>query len=87
MQKNGWADQLVAVECNYKEIHRLLEEQFIHGLNDNDMLAEIIRAITKAKECTAVTSERVLIWAKSGSLKSPVHNNNQCKQIKGCLTR
>ena len=56
--------RLAAVQCNYKEIDRQLKEQFIHGLNDNDMLAEIIRELTKAEKNTAVTSEQVLVWAK-----------------------
>ena len=55
---------MAAVECNYKEIDRQLKEQFIHGLNDNDMLTEIIRELTKAEENTAVTSEQVLVWVK-----------------------
>ena len=38
--------------------------QFIDGLNDNNILAEIIRELTKAKESAAVTSEQVLVWAK-----------------------
>ena len=32
--------RLAAVECNYTEIDRQLKEQFIHGLNDNDMLTQ-----------------------------------------------
>ena len=35
--------RLGAVECNYKEIDGQWKEQFIHRLNDNDMLAEVIR--------------------------------------------
>ena len=46
-----------AVECNYKEIDRQLKEQFIHGLNDEKMLAEIIRELTKCKENNTVHSE------------------------------
>ena len=33
---------LLAVEYNYKELDRQLKEQFIDGLNDSDMLREII---------------------------------------------
>ena len=43
VQKNGGTLRLAAVECNYKEIDRQLKEQFMHGLNDNDMLAEITK--------------------------------------------
>ena len=38
---------LAVIECNYKEIDRQLREQFIHGLNDTDMLREIIQEFTK----------------------------------------
>ena len=55
--------RLAVVECNYKEIDRELKEQFIHGLSDNDIVAEI-RELTNAKESRTVTSEQVLIWAK-----------------------
>ena len=41
---------LAAIECKYKEIDRQLKEQFIHGLNDTDILAEIIRELTKIQE-------------------------------------
>ena len=43
---------LAAIDCNYKERDRQLKEQFIHGLKDTDMLAEIIRELTKVKENT-----------------------------------
>ena len=56
--------RLAAVECNYKEVDRQVKEQFIHVLNDTDMLAEIIRELTKAKESADKTSEQVLGWAK-----------------------
>ena len=49
--------QLSAVECNYQEIDRQLTEQFIHGLNDTDMLGEIIRELTKVKIGSGITSE------------------------------
>ena len=55
---------LEAAWCNYKGIDRQLKEKFIHELNDNDMLAEITRELTKAEESTAVSSEKVLVWAK-----------------------
>ena len=57
--------KLALVECNYREVDRQLKEQFIHRLNDNDMLAGIIRELTKAEESVEITSEQVLGWAKS----------------------
>ena len=43
-----WVGRLrtAAVECNYHEIDKQLKEQFIHRLNDKEMLAEIIREVT-----------------------------------------
>ena len=51
------------VECKYKEVYRQVKEQFIHGLNDDEMLAEIIRELTKKKENVTIPSETVLAWA------------------------
>ena len=55
---------LSAIECNYKEIDRQLKEQFIHGLNDTEMLEEIIKELTKIHENEEITSEDVLSWVK-----------------------
>ena len=52
--------RLAVVECNYSEVNRQLKEQFIHRLNDNDMVAEINREHTKTKESTDIKSEQVL---------------------------
>ena len=56
--------QLSAIECNYKELDRQLKDQFIHGLNDTDMLREIIRELTKMHENDIITSKNVLSWVK-----------------------
>ena len=48
--------RLAVVECNYREVDRQLKEQFLQGLNDNDMLTEIIRELTKAEESADITS-------------------------------
>ena len=55
---------LSVIECNYKALDRQLKEQFIHGLNDTDMLGEIIRELTKIHENTEITNENMLCWAK-----------------------
>ena len=51
--------RLAVVECNYREVDRQLNEQFVHRLNDNDMLTEIIRELTKAEESADITSRLV----------------------------
>ena len=52
------------VKCNYKEIDRQLKEQFNHGLNDDEILGEITRELTKCEENITIQSENVLTWAK-----------------------
>ena len=61
-----WMGRLrtAVVECNYKEIDRKLKEQFIYVSNDEGMLVEIIRELTKCEENITICSENVLIWAK-----------------------
>ena len=54
----------VTIECNYKELDKKLNDQFINGLNDSDMLAAIIRELSKTDENMQVTSKQVLVWAK-----------------------
>ena len=56
--------RMLAVDCNYQEVDRQLKEQFIHGLNDAEMLGEIIRELTKVKVNNTINSETVLLWAK-----------------------
>ena len=53
-----------AMECNHKEVNKQSKEEFIHGLNDSEMLTEIIRELTKSNENTVIPSEHVLTWAK-----------------------
>ena len=62
--------RMSATKCNYKEIDRQLEEQFIHGLNDSDIsieiyeVYEIIREFTKIEDNESITSEQGLAWAR-----------------------
>ena len=55
---------IAAVECNYQEIDRQLKEQFIHGLNDEQMLEEIIKDLKANSNDDHITSGVVLSWAK-----------------------
>ena len=68
--------RLAAVECNYKEVDRQLKEQFVHGLNDNDMLAEITKKLIKAEKSMEITSEQILA-KRVEAPRSPVCNNGQ----------
>ena len=55
---------LSAIECNYKALDRQLKEQFVHGLNDTDMLGEIIWELTKIHEKEEITGKNVLSLVK-----------------------
>ena len=41
--KSGGRLRRAIVQCSYREVDKQLKEQFIHGLNDSEMLTEIIR--------------------------------------------
>ena len=49
-------------ECGYKEKDRILKEQFINDINDDDIITDIIRELKAIKD-TETTSEQVLPWA------------------------
>ena len=55
---------MAAAECGYKEIDRQLKEQFIHSLNDKDILGKIIKELTTKSNDEQTTSKGVLVWAK-----------------------
>ena len=61
-----WMGRLrtAAVQCKYKELDRQLKEQFIHCLNDDEMLVEVIRELTKCGGDVTIPSEIVLAWTK-----------------------
>ena len=52
-----------AKESGYKEKDRRLKEQFINGIND-DNIAEIIGELIALKKTNEVTSKQVLAWAR-----------------------
>ena len=39
-----------------------LKEQFINGLNDDTIIAKIIKELTALKDTSKVSSEEVLMW-------------------------
>ena len=48
------------VKCNYKVTDRQLKEQFICGLNNSEILTEIIRELTKSYENMMLPRKHVL---------------------------
>ena len=49
--------QTKVAECKYRDPDRLLTEQFIGGLNNEDMTNEILRQVTALENTEEVTSE------------------------------
>ena len=47
-----------------KEYDRLLTKQFLHGLDDEDMISEILSEVLTLEDIDNAVSERVLLWAK-----------------------
>ena len=56
--------RLAAVECSYTEVGRQLKKQFILGLNNNDMLVEIIWELIKTEGNKDMISQQVLTGPK-----------------------
>ena len=57
--------RIATAECNYQEVDRQLKEQFTHGLNDDDMIIQIIKELLKTEENENVTIEQMLAWARN----------------------
>ena len=55
--------KISATEYNYNDIDRHLKEQLIHVLDDNGIMVEIIRELTKGKN-KDFTENQVLLWAR-----------------------
>ena len=56
--------RLQFAEGKYKENDRHLKEQFINGINDDDMTVDVIKELTTKKDMSTIISEQVLLWAK-----------------------
>ena len=56
--------RVTAIECNYQEVDRQLNEQFIHGLNDKNMLEDIPKELMTVKSDKQTASDNVLAWVK-----------------------
>ena len=45
---------------------RWVKEQLIHGVNDNDILTDVMNKLTTMKHTSIVTSEQLVAWARQG---------------------
>ena len=53
----------MSTNCKCKEYDRRLKEQFINRLDDETIIAEIIKEFVALKDTNKVKSEHVLMWA------------------------
>ena len=58
---NIWMGRLrvAAIECNYQEVDEQLKKQFIHHLNDTNMLEDIIKELMTVRGDDQITSGNV----------------------------
>ena len=64
--------KIVTAEGSYTEMDRQLKEQFMHGLNNDDMMMEIIKELTKTEETVNMTTEQILAWARRVEAQSAI---------------
>ena len=81
--------RVTAIECNYQEVDRQLKEQFIHGINDKNMLEEIIKELMTVKSDEQIISQNVLAWAKrveaqraQAAVMSTINKSKEFNKIK-----
>ena len=46
-----------AAECSYKEHDRLLKEQYINGINNEEVMKEIIKELTTQRNMSEIDSD------------------------------
>ena len=56
--------QTKAADCEYNKYDRRLTEQFIHGLDDEGMISEILREVSALENINDTTSKWVPLWAQ-----------------------
>ena len=56
--------QTKAADYDYNKHNSKLTEQFIHGLDDEGIISEILREIAAVENVGDATSEQILLWAQ-----------------------
>ena len=56
--------RISAKECSYQELDRWVNNQFIHCINDDNMLIDISSELKAMKYTGKLTSNQVLMWAR-----------------------
>ena len=66
-----------AAECDYKEYDRKLTEQFIHRLEKEGIINDILREVSTLEDIDDATSKWVLLWPKN---KNTEHSKGGIRQ-------
>ena len=53
-----------ASECWYKEKNRSLKEHVINGINNDDMITEIIRELPAVEKYSGISRRQILAWTR-----------------------
>ena len=61
--------RIVAKECNYQELDRWVNKQFIHGINDDSMVKEISCELKAVRNINKVKSDWVLMLESEKRLR------------------
>ena len=85
--------KVAAIKCNYHEVDRQLKEQFIHSLNDKNMLEEIIKELMTVRGDEQIMSGNVLAWVKrveaqmaQAAVSEHIYLNQRIQQDKSVQT-
>ena len=69
--------KIAAKEYNYQELDRWVKEQFIQGINDNNMLIDISSMLKAKKNTSKVTSNQVQMWARPAEAKRTQNSSQE----------
>ena len=53
-----------ASDCEYHDYDQRLKEQNIHGLDNEDMIGEILRELTALEDINEITCNQILVWVQ-----------------------
>ena len=61
--------QIKTIEPKHQQYDRRVKEQFINGLDNEDIATKIIKELTGLRDTNEVTSEPVLSWTQRVEVK------------------
>ena len=74
------------MNVNIKRKGRILKEQFINGINNDEMMTEIIWELTTIRKTSEITSEHVLAWTEGWKCRQHKRHSRKPQDDKGFNT-